>query len=99
MFLILLHPLTNFQIKNCYQNEPRFNGVYSRNNLPNKIKVGAYLINFDEYSDNGTHCNALYALNNNVTYFESFGVENNFKNLLVIRTYKQIFLEYKHTIQ
>ena len=55
MFLILLHPLTNFQIKNCYQNEPRFNGVYSRNNLPNKIKVGAYLINFDDYSDNGTH--------------------------------------------
>ena len=21
-----------------YKNEPRFNGVYSRNNLPNKIK-------------------------------------------------------------
>ena len=33
------HPLTNFEIQNCYQNEPRFNGVYSRNNLL-KIKGG-----------------------------------------------------------
>ena len=36
-----------------YQNEPRFNGVYSRDNLP-KIKDGAYVINLDEYSDIGT---------------------------------------------
>ena len=27
--------------KKYYQNEPRFNGVYSRDNLPNKIKDGA----------------------------------------------------------
>ena len=33
------HPLTNFEIQNCYQNEPRFNGVYSRENLP-KVKDG-----------------------------------------------------------
>ena len=58
-----------------YQNEPRFNGVYSRDSLPNKIKDGAYVINLDEYSDTGTHCIALYAWNNNVTYFDSFGVE------------------------
>ena len=31
--------------------------------------------NLDEYSDIGTHWIALYALNNNVTYFDSFGVE------------------------
>ena len=49
-----------------YQNEPRFNGVYFRDNLPNKIKDGAYVINLDEYSDTGTHSIALYALNNNV---------------------------------
>ena len=30
------------------QNEPRFNGVYSRDNLPDKIKDGAYVINRDE---------------------------------------------------
>ena len=35
------HPLTNFQIQKYYQNEPRFNGVYSRDNL-RKIKDGAY---------------------------------------------------------
>ena len=47
------HPLTNFEIKRYYQNEPRFNGVYSRNNLPKKVKDGGYVINFDEYADVG----------------------------------------------
>ena len=64
------------EIQKYYQNEPRFNGVYSRDNLPDKIKDGAYVINLDEYSDIGTHWIALYALNNNVTYFDSFGVEH-----------------------
>ena len=41
-----------------------------------KIKDGAYVINLDEYSDIRTHWNALYVLNNNVTYFDSFGVEH-----------------------
>ena len=27
--LILPHPLTNFEIKRHYQNEPKFNGAYS----------------------------------------------------------------------
>ena len=58
-----------------YQNEPRFNSVYSRDNLP-KIKDGAYIINLNEYSDIGTHCVALYVQNNNVTYFDSFDVEH-----------------------
>ena len=44
------HPLTNFEILKCYKNEPRFNGVYSRDNL-SIIKDGAYIINLDEYSD------------------------------------------------
>ena len=48
------HHLTNFEIQKYYQNEPRFNDIYSRDNLP-KIKDGAYLINLDEYSDIGTH--------------------------------------------
>ena len=34
-------PLTNFEIQEYYQNEPRFNGVFSRDNLPNSIKNGA----------------------------------------------------------
>ena len=48
------HPLTNFQIQKYYQNEPKFNGVYSRNSLP-KIKDAPYVINFDEYESIGTH--------------------------------------------
>ena len=68
------HPLTNFEIQKYYQNEPRFNGVYSRDNLP-KIKGGIYVINLDEYSDIGTHWFAL-CINNDVTYFDSFGVEH-----------------------
>ena len=35
--LLSFHPLTNIEISEYYKNEPRFNGVYSRNNLPNKI--------------------------------------------------------------
>ena len=69
------HPLTSFEIQKYFQNESRFNGVYSRNNLP-KIKDGAYITNLDEYSDIGTHCVALYASNNDVTYFDSFGLEH-----------------------
>ena len=46
-FVMPLHPLTNFEIQKYYHNEPRFNGVFSRNNLPKKIKDGAYLINLD----------------------------------------------------
>ena len=63
------------KIQKYYQNEPRFSRVFSRDNLP-KIKDGVYIINLDEYSDIGTHWVALYVQNNNVTYFNSFGVEH-----------------------
>ena len=53
------HPLTNFEIQK-YKNEPRFNGVFSRNNLFKKIKSGAYIINLDEYANVGTHWIALF---------------------------------------
>ena len=71
------HLLTNIEIQKYYQNEPKFNGVYSRDNLT-EIKDGAYIINLDEYSDIGTHWVALYLNNDNnvVTYFDSFGVEH-----------------------
>ena len=52
--LIPPHPLTNFEIQKYYENELRYNGVYSRDNLPKKIKYGAYVINLDEYADVGT---------------------------------------------
>ena len=58
------HPLKNFEIQKYYKNEPRFNGVYSRYNLP-KIRDGAYVKNLDEYSNIGTHWVALYVQNKN----------------------------------
>ena len=70
------HLLTNFEIQSYYQNEPRFNGVYSRDNLNDKIKDGTYVINLDDYSDIVTHWIALYVNNKTVTYFDSFGVEH-----------------------
>ena len=69
------YPLTNFEIQKYYHNQPRFNGVRSRDNLP-KIKDRAYVINHDEYSDIGTHWIASYVLNNDVTYFDRFVVEH-----------------------
>ena len=72
---MLPHPITNFEIQKYYQNQPRFNGVYSRDNLT-KIKDGVYIINLDEYSDIGTHRVALYVHNNDVTYFDSFRIEH-----------------------
>ena len=48
--LISPHPLRNFEINDYYEIEPRFNGVYSRDNLPKTIKNGGYVINLDEYS-------------------------------------------------
>ena len=72
---MLPHPLKNFEIQKYYQNEPKFNGVYSRNNLP-EIKDGAYVINLDEYKSIGTHWTAFYVNANNIVYFDSSGVEH-----------------------
>ena len=93
-----VHPLTNFDILNDYENELRFNNVFSRDNLPKTIKNGTCIINLDEYADVGTHWIALYAStqNNEVIYFDSFGVE---KKLLEIKILKQIYLDCRHTIQ
>ena len=79
---MLPHPLTNFEITKYYENESRFNGVYSRDNLPNKIKDGAYVINLDEYSDIATHWVALYVKTDDITYFDSFGVEHISKEII-----------------
>ena len=71
---MLPDPLSNFEKQKYYQNEPKFNGSYSRNNLP-KIKDGIYLVNLDEYESIGTHWVALYANAENVTYFNNFRVK------------------------
>ena len=101
-FLIPFHPFTNFEIQKYYQNEPRFNGIYSRDNLPIKIKGGVHVINLDEYVDIGTYWIALYILNIEIIYFDSFGVgpvPNEIKNFIRNKNIKQIYLEYKQSIQ
>ena len=100
------HHLTNFEIQKYYENEPKFNGVYSRNNLP-KIKGGVYIINLNESESIGTYWIALYVNDNNVTYFDSFGVEHISKeikkfignkriitNIYRIQAYDSILREY-----
>ena len=75
-FLVPPHPLTSFETQNYYENESRFNGVYSRNNLPKKIKHAAYVINFDEYADVGSHWIALFCNRSEIVYFDSFVVQH-----------------------
>ena len=89
------HPLTNFEIQEYYQNEPRFNGVFSRDNLPNSIKNGAYVINLDEYHNIGTHWVALYVNNKTITYFGSFGVENIPREIIKFIARKKITNTYR----
>ena len=72
---MLPHPLNNFEIQK-YNNQSRFNGVYSGDNLPDKIKAGACIINLDEHSGIRTHWVAQYVSNNDVTHFDSLGVEH-----------------------
>ena len=74
--LLPFHPLTNIEISKYYSNEPKFNGVYSRDNLPKITKKGAYVINLDEYENAGTRWIALFIKTNEVIYFDSFGIEH-----------------------
>ena len=84
------HSLANFEIQGYYQNETIFNGVFSRDNLPNTIKNDAYVINLDEYHDIGTHWVSLYVNNKTVTYFDSFGVEHIPKEIIKFINNKNI---------
>ena len=101
---MLPHPLINFEIQEYYQNESKFNGVYSRNNLP-KVKDGAYVINQDEFKSIRTHWIALYVNANNITYFNSFehipkeikkflGNKNIITNIYEIQAYDSIMWGY-----
>ena len=90
--LIPYHPLTNFEIQKNHQNEPRFNGVYSKHNLQ-KTKDRADIINLDDYSDIGTHWVNLCVQNIDVTLFlsELNIFQKRLEHLSVIKTQKQFF--------
>ena len=57
---MLPHPLNHFLVQG-YQNEPKFNGVFSRNNLPfEKMQAaqtenGTHVLNFDGVQVSRTH--------------------------------------------
>ena len=98
------HLLTNFEIQKYHQNENRFKDVHSRDKLPKRnsversstecnsieIKDEAYIINLDEYSDIGAHWIAFHVQNNDVTYFDSFGVEYILKRIKTFISNKNI---------
>ena len=54
---MLPHPLTNFETQNCYQNKPKFSGIYSRNFF-SKIKGEVYVRNPPEYESISAHWRA-----------------------------------------
>ena len=89
-----------FEIQKYYQKKPKFNGVYSRNNLP-KIKDGAYVINLDEVKSIVTHWIILYVNGNNgrtsydAIYFDSFRVENILKKIKNIYTKEKYHNKYR----
>ena len=100
-FSILPHPLINFEIQKYYQNETRFNEVFSEDNLPKKIKDGAYVINLDDIQM--IHIGLFYFVKE-VKFLISIvlGLNmflNKLKNLSGIKTSKLTFFEYKQTIE
>ena len=76
---MLSHPLKNFENRSIKLNKAKFNGIYSRNNLP-IIKDGTYVINLDGYKSLGTRWKSLHVNGDNgrascnTTYFDRFGV-------------------------
>ena len=77
------------EIQKYYQHVTKHNAVYSRNNLP-KIKDRADVINLDKYKSEGTNWIALHVNDNNVTYFDKFGVEHISKEIKKLKKNKNI---------
>ena len=50
--------------------------IFSRDNLPKKVKDGVYVINLHEYGDVGMHWIALFFKKSEIVYFKSFGVQH-----------------------
>ena len=96
------HPLTIFEIQKYYEIKPRFDGVFSRDNVPKKVKDRAYVKNLDEHENVGTHWIALFCNRSEIVYCDSFGVEHvpeEIKEFIWTKYIKVTFFEYKQTIQ
>ena len=101
-FKSIAHSLTNVQIQKCYQDESRFNGVYSTDNLSKNIKDGSYVLTLDEYDDVGII--GLLCIFQMMVLFILVTLELNMflKKLeifLEIKTCKQRYTEYKQINQ
>ena len=97
-FLMLTHTLKDFEIEKYYENKARFNGVYSKNNLPKKIKDEAYIINLDEYTDEdeGTHWIALSCdrRRNSEEVKEFIGNKNIIANIFRVQANSSVLCQY-----
>ena len=97
-FLMLTHTLKDFDIEKYYENKARFNGVYSKNNLPKKIKDEAYIINLDEYADEdeGTHWIALPCdrRRNSEEVKEFIGNKNIIVNIFRVQANSSVLCQY-----
>lgn len=51
----------------------KLNGIYSKDELPSRLKNGCYIINLDNSTGEGTHWTAFYKYNKTIYYFDSFG--------------------------
>ena len=98
------YPLTNLEIQKYYQNQPKSNSVYSRNNLL-IIKDEAYVTNIDEYESIGTHWIALYVKGNNILiplelniFQKKFKRTYSRKKSKETKKQQQIFIEHKQII-
>ena len=61
------------EITKYFNYEPKFNGVFSKDNLP-RIKDGAYVINLDDKHSKWTHSISLFIDRNIAMYFDCFGI-------------------------
>ena len=97
-FLMPTHTLKISEIEKYYENKARFNGVYSRNYLPKKIKDEAYIINLYEYADEdeGTHWIALSCnrRRNPEEIKEFIGNKNIIVNIFRVQANNSVLCEY-----
>jgi hypothetical protein len=74
--LSLKNSLSNFDIMKIIQSQgvDDFKGVYMKDQLPDKLERGSYIINLQSSKEgNGTHWVCLYYTPNYSYYYDSFG--------------------------
>ena len=65
-----------------YQNEPKFNRIYSGNKLPKINQHFRNVTNLVKCKLIGTHWIPFYINDNNVIYFDNFGTDKKFKRII-----------------